>query len=397
MTYFILGVNSFIARNYYQYLRINKKDRIVTLSHEDLHLLKEVRSEDTVINFCGINRAELQEVYETGNHLFLKDVLNLLATTTDSLPYFIHVSSYMVNGFENTKESELPNYQRFFIESKRNGENFLKENYPNEKLCIVRPSNIYGYNCEPYYNNLLVTLVYEKITETHKITKINKNCERNFLSIDGLINAISTLCDSRGSGTYNIVSDQNLELDNVISMIYPKNIPDIISIVDDSVSIASRKPVDGELYIVNEDISQNLVKLENQMRTLVKVKDLVKIERRSRLSQPRGDMVEISSIHSKRLYMITLTDHSVRGNHYHIEQVEDFYIHRGKLMFLLAHKDDPTTIYSVVCKEGDCITVNPPIIHTLVNDFIGQIPEIFITSTFPYIKNVVLDTIYVNI
>ena len=40
-------------------------------------------------------------------------------------------------------------YQKFFINSKSDGEKFLVQNYPNNKLCIIRPSNIYGFNCKP--------------------------------------------------------------------------------------------------------------------------------------------------------------------------------------------------------------------------------------------------------
>jgi nucleoside-diphosphate-sugar epimerase len=394
MTYYLLGVSGFIGKNYYLHLR-NQKKNIICLQRDDLTILKNAKSSDVVINFCGLNRGTTKDEYEKANHYLLKNIVNMFSQ--DGLPFLMHVSSYMVNGFENVLDSNLPEYQKYFIESKRNGENFLINNYPKDRLCIVRPSNIYGYNCEPYYNNLLVTLVYEKLNKIHKITKINKNCERNYLSINGLIKAISDLIEGQKVGVYNIVSNQNLGLDTLISLIYPIKVPEELSINDDDMSIARRIPIDGESYVVEENIKDNLAKLEQQMETIMNIKKLIKIERRNKFSQSRGDMVEISNLNSKRLYMITLTDHSVRGNHYHLEQIEDFYIHKGCLMFLLVHKDDISTVYAVQCKAGDCITVSPPIIHTLVNDFIGQIPEIFITSTFPYIPNVVLDTVYINI
>lgn len=394
MTYYILGVSGFIGKTYYLHLR-KQKNKVICLQRDDLSLLKNAKSSDIVINFCGLNRGNTKEEYEKANHYFLQEVVSILCS--DSLPFFMHLSSYMVNGFENVEDSNLPDYQKFFIESKRNGENFLRKNYPNDRLCIVRPSNIYGYNCEPYYNNLLVTLVYEKLNKTYKITKINQNCERNFLSIQGLVQAMADLIGAQKVGVYNLVSDQNLRLDTVISLIYPNGIPPELSITQDEASMVRKIPIDGESYVVEENITENLIQLEEQMKTIINIKKLVKIERRNKLSQSRGDMIEISNLNSKRLYMITLTDHSVRGNHYHLEQVEDFYVHRGCLMFLLAHKDDTSTVYAVQCRPGDCITVNPPIIHTLINDFIGQIPEIFITSTFPYIPNVVLDTVYINI
>ncbi|MEX0597695.1 MAG: NAD-dependent epimerase/dehydratase family protein [Candidatus Paceibacterota bacterium] len=394
MTYYLLGVSGFIGKNYYLHLR-NQKKNIICLQRDDLNLLKNAKNSDVVINFCGLNRGDTREEYEKANHYLLKEIVNMF--NKDALPLLIHISSYMVNGFENVLHSNLPEYQKYFIESKRNGENFLINNYPKDRLCIIRPSNIYGYNCEPYYNNLLVTLIHEKLNKIYKITKINKNCERNYLSINGLIKAISDLIDDQKVGLYNIVSNQNLGLDTLISLIYPIKVPEELSINDGDMSIARRIPIDGESFIVQENINDNLAKLQQQMETIMNIKKLIKIEQRKKLSQSRGDMIEISNLKSKRLYMITLTDHSVRGNHYHLEQIEDFYIHKGCLMFLLAHKDDISTVYAIQCKAGDCITVSPPIIHTLVNDFTGQVPEIFITSTFPYIPNVVLDTVYINI
>ena len=57
--------------------------------------------------------------------------------------------------FENKNINALSEYQQWFITSKLNGEQYLRENYPEQSLCILRPSNIYGYDCTPYYNNLL--------------------------------------------------------------------------------------------------------------------------------------------------------------------------------------------------------------------------------------------------
>ena len=174
-TIFILGENSFIAKHVYIQIKKLSKYKVILLNHNNYHNLKEASNNDTIINFCGMNRATSEIEYEEANHIFLQQIINTLSNR----PFFIHVSSLMVYGFENKDLNVLSNYQQWFIKSKLNGEQYLRENYPEQSLCIIRPSNIYGYDCTPYYNNLLSTLVYEKICGLHKINNINTNCFRN--------------------------------------------------------------------------------------------------------------------------------------------------------------------------------------------------------------------------
>ncbi len=108
-------------------------------------------------------------------------------------------------------------------------------------------------------------------------------------------------------------------------------------------------------------------------------------------------MVEITDLTSKRLYKITLTKNSVRGNHFHFKQIEDFYINKGYVTFLLCHKDNLDVIYCFKLFENDLIRIKPDIIHTLVNDYCGNIPEIIISSTQEFILNEIPDTKYINI
>jgi len=397
MKYYLLGINSFIAKSYYLLLRKQGISDIVCLSHDTNSVVyKDICADDVLINFCGINRANLKDDYENGNHLFLREIFNNL--NKESLPYFMHLSSYMVNGFEGLSNDKLPNYQRWFVESKLEGENFLQSVYPVDKLTIIRPSNIYGYQCLPYYNNLLVTLMYEKIQGNHTIKNINSNCERNFLSIEGLINAMNDLI--KKSGIYNIVSNVNVTLDKLLYLMYDKEgVPNAIQIATGEKSILAKTVINGSILEVEENILEKLENLERQILSILLVKKNLKIEKRDMLVQPRGNMVEISDLHSKRLYMITLTNHSVRGNHYHFLQVEDFYIHKGQVLFLLSHKDDKDTIYIEVMKAQERITVYPSIIHTLIKDFPESYPdpEIFITSTQEYISGSIPDTVYVNL
>jgi len=389
---YIIGINSFISKHLY--INIKKEiNNIILLSYLEINLLKNVKNEDIIINCCGVNRGNSYSDFEQGNYLFIEKLFDIIK---NSKPYFIHISSYMVNGFKNTNFSDLPDYQKWFIESKLKGEEFLLKNYDNTKFCIIRPTNIYGYDCKPYYNNLLSTLIYEKINNIRDIKNINKNCIRNWISIESVVKIIKEILNKKEYGIFNILSNNTLNLNDLLNIIYNNNIPENFKILNGDNSI----PKDNS-EIENKYIQENLLEeikiLEKNMKTYYELKNQVKIQTCSKLIQDRGDMVEISSLSSNRLYKITLNKNSVRGNHFHYEQIEDFYINKGKVLFLTAFNHEPNIIFMILIKENDIIKINPYIIHTLSNDFIDNIPDIIIGSTQKFIPNEIPDTKYINI
>jgi len=390
---YILGENSFLAKNFYLYLK-KLHHQIFLISHNDINKLINIKDDDVIINFCGVNRSDTWEKYNEGNHLFLRTILKNI----DTSPFFLHISSIMVHGFEKKKNENLSDTRQWFIKSKLLGENFIRNNYPENKLCIVRPTNIYGYNCIPYYNNLLSTLVYEKINKLDKINKINKNCIRNFLSVQNFTIQLHKLLKNRSSGNYNIMSSNNINLETLVDYIYdhaPLHIEfidgehDIINISNDTIS--------GINIIIKEDIDIEIKKLEENMKIYLELKGSITHNLLNKLSQPRGDMIEISALNSKRLYKITLTTHAVRGNHFHYKQTEEFFTNKGVVLYLLSHKETPEIIHIIKSVEDHLLTIPPYIIHTLTNDYVDNIPDIIISSTQEYIPDEIPDTKYVNI
>jgi dTDP-4-dehydrorhamnose reductase len=390
---YILGENSFIGKHLYLLLK-KTNNNIVLISHNEIHTLKHIiNSNDTIINLCGVNRSDSQFDYEEGNYTFIKSLLEIINTE----PFIIHISSLMVYGFKNKHIDKLTNYQKWFIMSKIKGEQFLINNYSKNKLAIVRPSNIYGYSCNPYYNNLLTTLVYEKINNLNKVSNININCTRNFLSIENLCESIKDIFITKKIGVYNILSNNNINLKILLSYIYDDNIPkhfilnegenDIIDIYEDS-SIN---------IIINENIKYEIIELEKKMKIFSNLKNDIIHIKPNILTQSRGDMIEISNLQSKRIYKITLSKHSIRGNHYHYEQTEEFYTNKGMVTYVLAYSYEPSIIYMFKSYENDLIRIKPLIIHTLINDYLNNVPEIIVSSTQEYISNLVPDTMYINI
>lgn len=389
MVFHLLGINSFIGKNIYIELK-KQKIEVLCYSHSDINNL-EFSDNDYIINCCGINKGQNYEEFKNGNVNFLKKILEKINNRNI---YLIHLSSGAVNGFKNINVEQLNNGMKFFIKSKLEGEKYLLDNYNKENLLIIRPSNIYGYNCEPYYNNILVSLVYDKIKNFEKINNLNKNCVRNFLSIEGFVNKTLELIENKYNGIYNIISSNNNSLNDIINYLYEVK-PKYININDDEESISN---IDfNNNIIVNENIIDKLNLLENKMLKYYEMKDNITIEKLNELIQPRGNMIEISNLESKRLYKITLTKNSVRGNHYHEEQIEDFFVNNGFVYFILANKNNLDVIYQFKLNKNEKVKIKPYIIHTLVNDYINNEPEIMVLSTQKYIKDIVLDTEYINL
>jgi len=303
----------------------------------------------------------------------------------------------MIYGFKNKNIDDLTNYQKWFIMSKLKGEQYLINNYSKDKLTIIRPSNIYGYNCTPYYNNLLSTLVYEKINKMNMICNINTNCIRNFLSIEKLCESIKDIIIKKNPGIYNILSNNNINLKVVLSYIYDDNIPKYFVLNAGDNDIIDMYEDNSVNIIINENINDEIKRLEQKMKVFLKLKSEIEHKTLNVLTHPRGDMVEISNLVSKRVYKITLTQNAIRGNHYHYEQTEEFYTSKGIVTYLLAYSQEPSVIYMFKSCENNVVRIKPLIIHTLTNDYLNNIPEIIVTSSQEYITNSTPDTKYVNI
>lgn len=386
---YLFGSNGFIGKNLYLFLKKQKKE--ITLLDRKNFNINFIEDNDVVINCAGVNRCDTYEEYEEGNVNFMKLVLANLPKQ----PFIVHLSSFMVNGFEKQNLDALSNYQKWFISSKLKCEEYLAMNYPKEKMCILRPSNIYGYNCEPYYNNILCTLVYEKITKEKKITNVNKNSTRNFLSIDGLCESIYNVINSRTHGLYSVLSNNSINLFNILKILYEDEFPTHINVNEgniDNIEEATTKTI-----IVNENIQSQIQKLEKDMKIYIELKKIIKKEKLNELNQSRGCMTEIVNGNFKRLYKISVNKSFIRGEHYHEKQIEQFFVNKGKILFLFAQATSKHIVFMDRLDANELVEIHPNIIHTVCNDYVDNENEIIITSTQEFIKDSTPDTFYIGI
>ena len=390
---FILGYNSFIAKQFYlSCKKINSN--IILLEYNQVEYLKKITSNDIVINFCGVNRADSYDAYNNGNFLFIKKYIDIIK---EKSPFLLHISSLMACGFKDQKVDDLSNYKKWFIETKLKGEKYIKDNYKKNRYAIVRPANVFGYSCKPYYNNLLSTIVYEKLNNLKKINNININCFQYLISVQSLCRELLEIIKTKKYGIFNIVSQNMFSLKTVIETVYDCKIPKYMTFTDGDYSVPDIESEEGENIIISDDFKKSVMTLEKEMNIYNELINKIKITSLQKLSQPRGDMVEISSLQSKRLYKITLNENAVRGNHFHFKQVEEFFNNKGSVTYLLANRDNINVVLVEHSKENVRIDILSEIIHTVVNDFPDNIPEIIITSTQEFIPNSAPDTEYINI
>ena len=217
------------------------------------------------------------------------------------------------------------------------------------------------------------------------------------MSIEKLNEKVIDLLDNKKTGVYNIMSSNTISLLDLTNLIYNDKIPDYFNINDGDISISNLNDEKNNNIIIDENIKNVVLKLENDMIVYDNLKNNNIITKIDELIQQRGNMLEISDLNSKRLYKITLTKHSVRGNHYHDEQIEDFFVNNGYVYFLLVNKENLNVVYKFKLNKNEKVKILPNTIHTLINDFNNNEPEIIILSTKEYIKDIVLDTTYINI
>ena len=115
---YLLGYSSFIGMNLYK--KLKKQSDMVLLHHEEVEKLAHISKNDILINVCGIYRGDSYQDYDEANHIFVQKILTFLKQT----PFLIHFSSLMVYGFQNISDNELDDYQKWFITSKLNGEQY---------------------------------------------------------------------------------------------------------------------------------------------------------------------------------------------------------------------------------------------------------------------------------
>lgn len=382
----ILGKNSFIAKHLLIRL-LSLELEVVAFSHEEALTADFgfVHQGDIIINCCGVNRSKDIQDYYDGNYLFLKTILDKVDCTKT---HVIHFSSLMIH----KPRATMSDHYVAFADSKGLAETLIQERC--RSYLIIRPCNLYGTLCKPYTNNLIVSLVHDLWSPVKRILTLNVNAYRYHLHIDTFIDKILQMILDRSEGVYNLMNDSLLSLQQVHDALYRTESglyrPELIDgIVDDYGEIF------GHNIKLDEDFPMMIQSFKHQYKTMSRTLEDNPIRDLSVRADRRGSMVEISNMISHRVYMITVLPGSVRGNHFHHEQTEEFTVVDGQITVLL-RSCTASCIAILYLVEQQRLTVRPGYIHTFINTG-RDACRIIVSSTQRFIPNEAPDTVYQSV
>jgi quercetin dioxygenase-like cupin family protein len=96
-----------------------------------------------------------------------------------------------------------------------------------------------------------------------------------------------------------------------------------------------------------------------------------------RLSAAAGELVRLANGENIRFaaYLEFLKDGPYRGNHYHLEKIENMYVVRGELQAFYLDLDTGEQVETVL-RTGDWVTVLPRCVHTYRANQYSQVVEV---------------------
>ena len=161
---------------------------------------------DFVFNLAGVNRAQEQLAFVTGNVDFTSTLLKTLKKHKNDCPVMLS-SSIQATGLGRYTGSE-------YGKSKLAGEE-LFFNYGNEigaKVLVYRFPNIFGKWCKPNYNSVVATFCYN-IANDLSIQINDPSMELEFLYIDDLVDEMLYALEGKehrcNFDDLNVVADDN--------------------------------------------------------------------------------------------------------------------------------------------------------------------------------------------
>ena len=106
-------------------------------------------------------------------------------------------------------------------------------------------------------------MVYEKINGLSKINKINKNCVRNMISVEGFCGELLRILTNKIGGNFNIVSSNTVTLDVLTNLLYNGNIPDTIILQDGEYDVSNleSETITGVNLVIEEDLCHKINQL----------------------------------------------------------------------------------------------------------------------------------------
>ena len=229
----VFGRNGFIAKSLKKNLQITKNSTFKFFSKKEIDLTNQLNVKrinkylDMKVNIIFISAIAPVKNYESmlANLQMIFNFLNFVDIR--KIEHFTYISSDAV--YSDTKKTitenseTLPNSLHGMMHLMR--EKIIKQKIKNNRLCILRPTLIYGKGDthRGYGPNLFRHL----ISKNKKIYLFGNGAEkRDHVHIDDVVNAIIKINENNYHGTFNLTSGKIIsfkEIANLMSKVFQYN------------------------------------------------------------------------------------------------------------------------------------------------------------------------------
>tara|TARA_A100001015_G_C14849944_1_gene656052 strand:- start:38 stop:946 length:909 start_codon:yes stop_codon:yes gene_type:complete len=275
----ITGATGFLGRELKSYL--SKKYPIIATSKKKrknyIHLdfpqkkinKKILKSVETIIHLASLDREEVKKNYKKAkriNYDFTNDLIE--SSIKNKVKNFIYISSISVYGSNlsiNTSEKIKPKPKDGYSRLKLMCEKLLKKKSKNQKVLILRLSNIIGkpnYLTKGFQKLFIPNICLSALKRNKIILKTNGNQYRDFLELKiflKIMNLFLIKIDKIDNfSVFNISSSNSLKIIDVTKKV--KEIFD--NVFDKKVEIIKGKKINEKKYSINNNKMKNFLNLE---------------------------------------------------------------------------------------------------------------------------------------
>jgi len=342
----ITGANGFIGKNLVAALERNEELQIFKYGKNDSfdRLRDYVEQADFVFHLAGVNRPKELIEFETGNHLFTNELLQIILASGKKLPVLMASSA----------QAALDNP---YGASKKNAEKSLIR-YADETgshVFIYRLPNVFGKWCRPNYNSVVATWCHN-ISRGLPIQIHDPLSEMNLVYIDDVVDEFVNTCIT-GVQQNNICS-YRLTLQLLADTLQAfKNSRDTLVLADYGDDLTKKLYSTYLSYLPEDEFAYEL-----KMR-----------------HDNRGWLAEFVKSPSTGQIFISRTKPGItRGNHWHHTKVEKFLVIEGEaiIRFRQLH-GDKIIEYPVSGEQLQVLDIPPGYTHSITNVGVTDVITIF--------------------
>jgi dTDP-4-dehydrorhamnose reductase len=303
------------------------------------------------LNICEENKNMAKEINIIGN----KNIVDSIQKLNEDIKYIYLSSDYVFEGNKgNYSENDKPNPKTHYGITKLSAENYIRDILKNYAIC--RSANVYGFGGN-FFNFILDSLKSKKKIEVYDNTYFNPTFIGNLIemleliidnNLKGLFHTVGSSIESRYSFALKIAETFNRDK----ALILPIKKPgDVLISKNSSLNFEKTKIKLKSINFLSTEAGLNEVAKNNE------------IKYRFCYFDDRGAIINIfqNKIWEEMNYIDSRKSY-IRGNHYHKETIEGFYIIKGKIkVHVINIISNDERLFEVT--KGDSFLIYPNEIH----------------------------------